>query len=179
MSSRDGLSFKRWGEAIIRPGLQKDCWVNRNHMTAWGILVTKSNVPGTPDELSIYSTEGYYTGADVRLRRFTYRIDGFVSVQAPLTGGEFVTKPVIFEGKRLVMNFSTSAAGSVRVEIQTAEGEPIPGFTLDDSQEIFGDAIEQVVTWKGGSDVSPLAGKPVRLRFVMNDADLYSIRFRP
>ncbi len=179
MSSRDGLNFKRWGEAIIRPGLQKDCWVNRNHMTGWGILVTKSDVPGTPDELSIYSNEGYYRGPAVRLRRFTYRIDGFVSVQTPLAGGEFVTKPLVFSGKELVMNYSTSAAGSVRVEIQNAKGEPLPGFTLAESPEIFGDAIEQTVSWKNGADVSRLAGAPVRLRFVMKDADLYSICFKP
>ena len=30
----------------------------------------------------------------------------------------------------LVVNFSTSAAGSLRCEIQDADGEPIPGFTL-------------------------------------------------
>jgi hypothetical protein len=35
-----------------------------------------------------------------------------------------------------------------------------------------------VVTWKSGSSVAALSGKPVRLRFVMKDADLYSIRFR-
>ncbi len=43
---------------------------------------------------------------------------------------------------------------------------------------IYGDAIEEVVKWNSGSDVSTLVGKPIRLRFVMTDADLYSIRFR-
>ena len=85
---------------------------------------------------------------------------------------------IVFEGKELVMNFSTSAAGSVRVEIQNIDGKPIEGFTLDDCPEIFGDRIEQVVKWKGGSDVSKLVGKPIRIRFVLKDADLYSIRFR-
>jgi HAMP domain-containing protein len=37
--------------------------------------------------------------------------------------------------------------------------------------------IDRKVTWKSGTDVSALAGKPVRLRFVMRDADLYSIKF--
>jgi len=178
MTSRDGRNFKRWGEAIIRPGLQKERWVNRNNMTGWGVLVTKSSIVGTPNELSIYSTESYYSGPACRLRRFTYRLDGFVSVQASLSSGEFVTKPLIFEGKQLVINFSTSAAGSVRVEIQNNQGQPIEGFTLADSKEIYGDEIERIVTWKGNSDLSGLAGKPVRLRFVMKDADLYSIRFR-
>ena len=178
MTSRDGRNFHRWDEALIRPGLQKERWVNRNNYPAWGIVVTKSDIPGAPDELSIYTTEGYYVGESCQLRRHTIRIDGFVSVQAPSAGGELLTKPIIFEGKELVMNFSTSAAGSVRVEIQDAGGKPIPGFTLDDCPEVFGDAIEQRIVWKKGSDVSSLAGKPVRLRFVLKDADLYSIRFR-
>jgi len=106
-------------------------------------------------------------------------MDGFVSVHADYSGGEFTTKPLIFEGKELVMNYSTSAVGSVRVEIQDQEGTLIPGFTLADCPEIYGDAIEEVVQWKGGSDVSALAGQVVRLRFVMKDADLYALRFRP
>ncbi len=178
MTSRDGLRFKRWGEAIIRPGMQKERWGNRNNMIAWGILETKSDIPGVPNELSLYSMEGYYQGESCQMRRFTLRIDGFVSVQTSLSGGEVVTKPLVFEGSELVINFSTSAAGSVRVEIQDAEGKAIEGFTLADSAEIYGDELERVVTWKDGSDVSKLPADPIRLRFVVKDADLYSLRFR-
>ena len=112
------------------------------------------------------------------MRRYTLRLDGFVSVGAPLSGGELVTKPITFDGKKLVINSSTSAAGSLQVEIQDLEGKSIEGFTLDDSDVIFGDHLERVVAWKGGSDVSNLASRAVRLRFVLEDADLYSIRFR-
>jgi len=177
MSSRDGSHWHRWLEAFIRPGLQKERWWQRNNMTAWGILVTKSDVPGMPDELSLYSSEAYCTD-ECRLRRYTLRIDGFVSVHAPYTGGELLTKPLIFNGKELVINYSTSAAGSVRVEITDTDGKPIPGFAIDDCPEIFGDEIEKVVEWKSKPDLSSLAGQPIRLRFVLKDADLYSIRFR-
>jgi hypothetical protein len=54
----------------------------------------------------------------------------------------------------------------------------VPGYGLDDTTELIGDEIDRVVSWKAGSDVSTLAGRPVRLRFVMKDADLYSLRFR-
>jgi hypothetical protein len=90
-----------------------------------------------------------------------------------------VTKPVIFEGNQLEINFSTSAAGSIRLEIQDATGRPIPGFTLGETPEIFGDAIDYTVPLRAGSNLGPLAGQPVRLRFVLRDADLYSFRFRP
>jgi hypothetical protein len=178
MTSRDGRSFHRWGEALIRPGLQAERWVNRNNMTAWGILVTKSDIPGAPDELSIYSSEHYYVGQASKLRRFTQRIDGFVSVQAPLAGGEIVTRPIVFEGNQLTINFATSAAGSIRVEIQDAEGQPLPGLALADATEIYGDQLDRVVRWKGGPDLSPVAGKPIRLHFVMKDADLYAVQFK-
>jgi hypothetical protein len=176
MSSRDGQHWKRWGEAFIRPGLQKERWVNRNNMVAWGILVTKSDIPGLPDELSIYSSEGYYV-ANCRMRRHVLRLDGFVSINAPLAGGEIVTKPLRFSGRELVLNFSTSGAGSIRVEIQDENGRTVKDFGLEDCPEIYGDDIEYMVKWKSAGDVSGLAGKPVRLRFVMKDADLYSIRF--
>jgi len=83
----------------------------------------------------------------------------------------------VFDGEKLILNLATSAAGSPRVELQEAEGRPIPGYTLDDCHEIFGDSLERAVAWKGGEDVSALSGKPIRLRFVIKEADLYRFRF--
>ncbi len=112
-------------------------------MISWGILPTKSDLADSPDELSIYAIEGYWTGKSQNFRRYSYRVDGFVSVRAPLSGGEFVTKPIVFQGSQLEINFSTSAAGGIHVEIQRADGKPVPGRTLDDCHEIFGDDIER------------------------------------
>ena len=64
------------------------------------------------------------------------------------------------------------------MEIQDAEGRPLPGWTEKDCQYTVGDEIERPVLWKNGGDLSTLAGKSVRLRFVMWDADLYAIRFQ-
>jgi len=61
--------------------------------------------------------------------------------------------------------------------MQDAEGRAIPGFSLDEADEIVGDEIARTVTWAGRSDVSALAGRPVRLRFALKDADLYAIQF--
>ena len=88
-----------------------------------------------------------------------------------------VTKPLVFGGSRLVVNYSTSAAGSVQVEITDPEDHPLPGFALSDCPEIYGDEIDRVWAWEDGSDLSALIGKPVRLRFVLSDADVYSFRF--
>ena len=185
MSSRDGLHFKRWGEAFIRPGLQRSRWETRNNMTAWGVLETPNDLPEAPRELSIFSSEALYGEFGARLRRFTLRLDGFVAANAPLKGGELITKPFTFEGTvlplgALSLNVSTSAAGSVRVEIQDGDGKTLKGYALSDCDEIYGDYLDRRVTWrKGVADVSDLAGKPVRLRFALSDADLYSLQFLP
>ncbi|MAV37942.1 MAG: hypothetical protein CMJ59_21090 [Planctomycetaceae bacterium] len=180
MTSRDGVHFKRWGEAFIRPGPRKERWIYGATFPQYGLLVTKAGTAATPGELSLYISDGgtwTQRGKASRFRRFTLGVDRFVSVNAPLRGGGFVTKPLVFQGTTLVMNFATSAAGSIRVEIQTPNGKPANGFALADCPEIFGDHIEQVVAWKSGSDVRHLAGKPIRLRFVLKDADLHAIRF--
>jgi hypothetical protein len=94
-----------------------------------------------------------------------------------MKGGELVTKPFTFSGKTLSLNFATSAAGGVQVEMQNADGSAITGHALNDCPPIFGDSLDRKVIWNKGTDVSSLAGKPVRLRFVLNDADLFSFKF--
>ncbi|MDZ4402448.1 hypothetical protein [Prosthecobacter sp.] len=178
MASRDGVAFKRWNEAFLPPGIERPgSWNYGQQYIAWHLVETKSALEGAPNELSLYAGENYWTGTSSELRRHTLRLDGFVSIHAPMKGGELITKPLTFTGKKLTINFATSAAGGVRVEIQDATGKVMPGFSLEDSEEHFGDAIERTVVWKNGSDVSSLAGKPVRLRFALKDADLYSIKF--
>jgi hypothetical protein len=92
-----------------------------------------------------------------------------------MSGGAFTTKPLTFTGKALILNFATSAAGGIQVEIEDAAGKLIPGFSLAEATPAFGDSINRTVACKNGGDVSSLAGKVVKLHFVLNDADLYSI----
>jgi hypothetical protein len=180
MSSRDGTHFSIWPESFIRPGLRlKDNWFYGDNYPAWGLIETASPIIGAPNELSLYATEAYLQPGPMRLRRFTIRVDGFVSVCAPLVGGELLTRPIVFAGSKLLLNYSTSAAGGVQVELQDAQGVPLNGFALADCHEIYGDQLERVVAWKNNPDLSKLAGTPVRIRFVLKDADLYSIQFRP
>ena len=105
------------------------------------------------------------------------RTDGFVSLDAPHSGGEVLTRPIVFRGNTLEINYRTSAVGSVRIELLDAAGAPIEGFTLADADELFGDDVDRTVTWNGASDVGALAGRPVRLRLVLRDVEVYSFRF--
>lgn len=171
MTSRGGTHYDRtFMESFIRPGLSRGAWDARSNLPSFGVVKTG------PTEMSVYLTT-HHTMYDYHLRRYSMRLDGFASVNAPFAGGEMITKPLTFDGDKLVINYSTSSIGHVRVEIQDAAGKPIPGFTLADCDEVVGDEISRTVTWGDSSDVSSLEGKPVRLHFEMKDSDLYSIQF--
>ncbi len=172
MTSRGGNRYHRtFLEGFIRPGIGLQNWVSRSNYPALNVVQT------SPSEISVYLNEDY-AQPTAHLHRYTLRIDGFVSVHAPYAGGEFTTKPLIFSGDTLFINFSTSAAGSVKIELQDTEGKPLKGFSLNEAREIIGNEIEKAVTWKSNPDLHQLAGTPVRLHVVMKDADLYSIKFR-
>ncbi len=167
MSSRDGRNFRRWLDPVVPESAPKDRGGNRSNYMAWGVV----QLPENDKELSVYATESYYTGPDSRIRRFAYRVDGFVSANAT-TGGTLLTKPLIFAGDKLKINYQVGQGGSVQVELQTIDGK-----LLAKSEPVSGDSIEHVVVWKGDSSLKSIAGKPVRLRFVLKNADLYSMRF--
>jgi hypothetical protein len=172
MSSRDGLHFDRsMRDAFIRPGTDQNNWHDRGVYIETGILQT------SPTEMSLYGMENSHLPSQ-RIRRYALRTDGFVSVNAGFDGGEFLTKPLVFDGGELELNYSTSAVGSVQVEIQDTEGNALQGYGLADCPEMFGDEIDGVMAWNAGTGVGDLAGKAVRLRFVLKDADLYAFRFR-
>ncbi len=169
MSSRDGLHFQRWSNAFIRPSTEPEVWTDRNNYPAWGIIETG------PEELSIYWTE-HYRHPSMRLRRGTLRKDGFVSLQSAGQVGEALTRPLKFEGSALEVNYATDATGWIRFELCRPDGTAIPGFTLHDSEALFGNELQHEVVWRGGS-LAELAGQEVRLRIRMENADLYSLRF--
>lgn len=165
MSTRAGSdSFQRtFKEAFIRPGLNPERWGNRANYVALNV------VPTGKGEMSIYHRSG---------TRYALRTDGFASLHAAWDGGRLTTKPLVFEGAKLILNFSTSIRGEIRVGLQDADGRPLPGFSLDDALPLTGDSIEQVVSWRKGSALGTHAGKPVRLTFALIDGDLYSFRFQ-
>lgn len=172
LTSRGGTRYDRtFLESFIRPGPDPRNWVARANYPALGV------VPTGPAEMSLYVVR-HYGQPSIFIERLTLRTDGFASAHAPYQGGTLLTKPLRFSGRELEVNLATSAIGYLRVEIQDPEGNPLPGFTFDDCPEIIGDQIDRVVTWKHGSDVTPLVGRPVRLKFALKDADLYSFCFR-
>ena len=124
LTSRGGDVYDRtFMGALIRPGIGLQNWVSRSNYPALNIVQTG------PAEMSIYVNQNY-AQPTAELRRYSLRLDGLASVSAPYAGGEMITKPLTFTGDRLLINFATSAAGGVRVEIQDRDGCPEPGFAL-------------------------------------------------
>jgi len=171
MFSRDGLHWdRRFMEGFVRPGLDRENWTERNFLMTWGI------VPAGPAEMSIYWVE-HFRHPTNRIRRGVLRTDGFVSINASYKGGQVLTKPLMFQGGRLLLNYSTSAVGKLRVELLSESGEPVAGFSGEDAPDIYGDQVKGEYRWNSETDISQLAGKPIRLRLSLKDADLYSFRF--
>jgi hypothetical protein len=164
MAARAGQPFARpFKEAFIRPGLDPARWGNRANYAALNV------VPTGPDEMSIY-----HAGSGVR---YTLRTDGFVSINAGYDGGDCVTQPVVCPGGQLRLNVSTSATGVAQIELQNAQGQALPGYSLDDCVPIVTDATAHTVSWASGRTPDALARQAIRLRIRLRDADVYAFQF--
>lgn len=169
MTSRDGRSWGRWDEPLMTPGIERNNnWVYGDCYPAVGLIETPSSLRYAPSEYSLYCPENHWTGQPTELRRYTIRMDGFVSYHAPYAGARVVTRPLIFDGDHLEINFATSARGAIYIKL-TCEGECIS------SCELFGDSLSREVPFDG--DISKFSGKEVVMELEMSDADLYSFRF--
>ena len=163
VSTRYDFTFR---ESFLKPGIGDENWTTRNNYPASGVIQTSST------EMSIF-IQRHYAQPSAYLERMTLRLDGFSSLNAGYDEGQMITKTLDFIGNKLELNYSTSAAGRIRVEILDESGAPLEGYGIDDCDGLIGDEISGYVSWKGSTDLSKISGKPVKVRFVMNDADIY------
>jgi len=166
----------------------------RGKLGEWdcGLFVTPSRALRVGDEVWLYYGGSNYTHGTPCLYRaegtgrgtkFTgsiglakWKLDRFVSVDAPEDGGMLTTVPIVFSGNRLEINARTKPHGRVSVEILDAAGRPVEGMSSSDA--FTGDDLRHVVTWKGERKVSQLQGQPVSLKIHLRDAEFYSFAFR-
>jgi len=170
MSSRDGWHFNRPDEAFIRPEPEEPYgWVYGTAYPSWGMIETPSDMPGADPEISIYVFENHWADKPADFVRYTIRLDGFMSLHAGAKEKQIVTKPFIFDGSEMRINFATSARGYLFITLTAEDG------TVLESCETFGNSTDRRVHFDG--DVAALAGKAVTMTVRMLDADLYAIRF--
>lgn len=166
MTSRGGNRYDRtFMESFIRPTTDKITWHARDTQPSLGVVQTGE------DEMSFFVVNAYTTKA-AHLNRYVLRLDGFASVHAGYTPGTLLTRPLKFQGDSLRLNYSTSAAGGITVEVIDGKGQVVGA-----SEELVGNEIDGTVKWREGFDLAKWAGQPVQLRFSMKDADLYALQF--
>lgn len=171
MSSRDGYNFKRHDEAFMPPMPENGRnWVYGDSYVARGMIETPSDVQGAESEISIFAFDNHWGGHPSNFIRFTIRKDGFVSLRAGAEEEKVVTKPFVFEGEEMRINFATSARGYMYFTLIDENGNRY------DSLETFGNLTDRKVVF-GEGVVKSLSGKPVTLEVIMRDSDLYAIRF--
>lgn len=131
----------------------------------------------------------YYTGIKYRARPAdadektgaiclaVLRRDGFVSLDAGTNGGQLITVPFTFSGDRLMLNVVVRRGGHARAEVLDGNSQTISGFSLADCKPLHGNHTSSEIHWQNGSEMSGLAGQPIRLRIDLNNAELYSFWF--
>ena len=102
------------------------------------------------------------------------RKDGYACLEADREERVVVTPPLVFAGSVIPLNFATSAAGYIYVDVLDENGDRLSD---GESFEIFGDTTDREIRFADGSDSSADAGKTIRLRFRMFDAKLFSLYF--
>lgn len=103
----------------------------------------------------------------------TWRIDGLASLRAGGKPGMVETHDFIPEGTKLVIN-ADLRNGRFGVEVLDAGGQVMPGYDKASSLIEKKDGVGLPIRWKAG--VGLPAGVPIRLRFHMENGDLFSYR---
>lgn len=179
--SRDGVSWRRLPSPTYFPVGEYQGWKLHQIYFAEGMV-------RRGDEIWQYffGTEEYHSPAQKSPKgpgvfRCVQRLDGFISADAPYDRlATIVTRPLTFVGNRLVLNINTGGMGYAQVGLEDEHGRPIPGFGVDDAVFINGNFTAHTVEWLGrGTDLSSLAGRPVRVVIKLRGASLYAMQFLP
>ncbi|MBQ8954813.1 MAG: hypothetical protein IJ048_11940 [Clostridia bacterium] len=171
MCSRDGKTWHRYNEAFLTPGYEDEHnWIYGDCYLAYGMIDSGR------ESYYLYTIDRHFSFGCARpLNRYEIRKDGFACCMAGGDERTLVTKPLIFDGSALRLNFATSAYGYIYVSLLDETGS---AALSGESVEVFGDNIDRRVAFAEGFDLAALAGKPVRLRFRMRDAKLFSMIFQ-
>ncbi|MBO9595111.1 MAG: hypothetical protein J7599_19560 [Niabella sp.] len=172
MTSRGGNVYDRkFMQSFVRPGLDDRNWAARSNIPAVGIIPTGEK------EISFFLTRAYGT-PDCYLERMTLRTDGFASLHADYPEGYAITKLLQLKGEKLTLNFSTSSIGYVKLILLDETGKELPGYGAADALVLRGDRIDGEVRWKSGKSLADVGTRPVKMKWVIRDADIYSFEVR-
>jgi len=102
---------------------------------------------------------------------------GRVAHAEPANGkGRLISKVLQAAGDRLVINAAVAPGGSVAVAVTDAANHDLPGYGLADCVTFTGDDTAHSMAWRSSARQS-LEGRPIRLHFELDRANLYTFRF--
>jgi hypothetical protein len=124
----------------------------------------------------------------------TLTVDRFAGIHADFKEGRLVTKPMLWPGGDLILNCEgrypeghpSAGGGSIAVEVWDDNNRPVESFAgehrarYDKASPDYAAGVpsESPVRWPGNHSLQELAGRRIRLAFLLRDARLYSFRAR-
>ena len=179
--SRDGFHWDRTNrDTFTGATLNKDSWERAYVHSVGGVC----NI--VDDKLYFYYTA--FRGDETKKHTYQYwsgmyanastglailRRDGFASMDAGTNGGFLLTRKLRFSGSYLFVNVD-GTNGELRASLCTEDGNPIPGYELEDCVPVKENNTRQLVTWRDRDKLDEFQNKPVRLKFHLNKARLYA-----
>ena len=106
--------------------------------------------------------------------RASWRVDGFVSMDADADGGMIETVLLKPAGGRLIVNADASE-GRLAVAVLDGHSCVLPGYEREDCQPVRTDSVRHRIQWKNRDRLE--TGTSLKLRFHLDRARLYSFRF--
>jgi hypothetical protein len=105
------------------------------------------------------------------------RKNGFVSLDAGSNLGMVTTQAMRKIQGPLLVNADASS-GSLIAELLDVDGNPIPGYTVNDCLPLRTDGLEEPIHWREHSDL-PESQEAIRIRFLIEKASLFGFYAGP
>ena len=100
-----------------------------------------------------------------------------VTLKKPLNNiGQVTLRPQELIGCRRITVNADASAGEIHVELLTAEGYRVRGFSKDDAVPIRGDSLRHSVAWKD-RDLGKLPPGRYMLRLHLENAEMFAVTF--
>ena len=176
--SRDGINWTRFRQPFIPFGAP-GTW------DSGGAWATATEIPYKNDELLFYyrgNRKAHGDDPDAGVGVATLKQDRFIGLYAEKEGT--VTTHLMRlthhggrKADRGVFSLNADASnGQVVVELLDQDNKPIPGYTAKDCIPVKGDNTTHYVRWKKHANLYPVIGLPVRCRFYLKTASIYSFQ---
>ncbi|MDP6107027.1 MAG: hypothetical protein QGI33_01140 [Candidatus Brocadiia bacterium] len=147
----------------------------------WALYYRSGDGPHGPNQhIMAKMTEEEKANMASRVSRAVFKRDRVVGIEAGDEPGRFSTRPLSFEGDRLLVNVEpTGPHPELRVQLlDPTDGSPIDGYTFEKCHPITGDELDGAITWEGRDCIGPEVSREAAcLHFTLRDVRIYAFEF--